>query len=98
MSKHDQDIFKSLLTGGIIGAALGAILTKDQKNGSILGALAGAAILASLNANKRAAETNIPLILEEDNCLYEVHPDGSKKFIKKLEDSGKKLPKKFNLD
>lgn len=98
MSKHDQDVFKSLFTGGIIGAGLGAILAKDQKSGSILGTLAGAVILASLSANKRAAETNIPLILEEDNCLYEIYPDGSKKFIKKLEDSGKKLPKKFNLD
>lgn len=98
MSRKDKDIFESLIVGGILGASLGALISKSNRGEStVLGALAGAAILASVKANEDAKRTNIPLILEEDNVLYEVFPDGSKKIIKHLPVSRKRLPAKFTL-
>ena len=92
----DREILESLIVGGLIGAALGALIGND-KNNSGIGALAGAAILASLKANEKAQKTNIPLLIEEDNALYELSADGSKKLIKLLPKSNSIIPKKFIL-
>lgn len=97
MSEKENAIFKSLLKGGVIGTTLSALLYKEKGQGAALGAIAGAAILASVEANENAKKTGIPLILEEDNVLYEVHSDGRKKRIKDLPKSNKTLPKNFTL-
>lgn len=94
--QNDDEILESLLQGGVIGGALGALLT-GNKNGTVLGVLAGAAILASIKANKNAEKTNIPLVREEGNSLYEIQPDGTKRFIKSFPKNSKSLPKKFTL-
>jgi outer membrane lipoprotein SlyB len=94
--KKDEEIIESLIVGGIIGAALGALIT-GNKNGGGLGAIAGAVVLASLKANENAQKTNIPLLIEQDNNLYEVRADGSKKLIKTIPRSQKKVPKRFIL-
>jgi len=98
MSKRDEEIFESLLLGGILGAALSALISKSSRGGGpLIGALAGAAILASVRANEKARKTEIPLILEEDHVLYEVYPDGRRKFIKRIRRSKRSLPQKFTL-
>jgi len=97
MTRKENDIIKSLLTGGIIGNALEVLITKSKGAGAALGALAGVAILASVQANKNAQKTGIPLVLEEDDALYEVYSDGRKKLIKKLPKTNKNLPKNFTL-
>ena len=97
MTQKENDIIKSLLTGGIIGNALGVLITKSKGAAGALGALAGAAILASVQANENAQKTGIPLVLEEDDALYEVYSDGRKKLIKKLPKTNKILPKNFTL-
>jgi len=98
MTQKENDIIKSLLTGGIIGNALGVLLSKTKGAGAALGALAGVAILASVQANENAQKTEIPLVLEEDDALYEVHSDGTKKLIKRLpKKTNKFLPKNFTL-
>lgn len=94
--QDDNEIFESLLIGGVIGAALGALIT-NNKSGSSLGAIAGAAILASYAANEKARKTNIPLLIKENNTLYEIKSDGSKRFIKSIPQNKKHLPKKFTL-
>lgn len=97
MTKKEKDIFDSLVMGGVIGAALGALLSKDKGTGTALGSIAGAAILASFQATENAAKTEIPLVQEIDNALYEVYSNGTKKLIKQLPRSDKRIPKKFTL-
>lgn len=98
MTKRENSIFESLLFGGIIGTTLGSLISKSNKGeGSLIGAIAGAAILASIKANENARKTHIPLVMEENDALYELYPDGSKKLIKYLPKSPKILPSKFTL-
>ena len=97
MSKKDEELFERLLVSGIIGAALGALLSKNKGAGAVIGALGGAAILASWEATEEAKKTSIPLIYEENGILYEIHPDGTKKTVKKLPKSNRTLPKRFDL-
>jgi hypothetical protein len=53
-------------------------------------------------SNKKAFDaaraTGIPLVLKEGNNLIELHLDGTKKIIKKLEKHGLTLPKQFTID
>ncbi len=95
--KKDDDILKSLIAGGFIGAALGALLSKNKNNGGTIGALAGAVILATYRANENAQKTNIPVFIEENGIVYEVNSKGEKKFIKKIQESRKPVPEKFQL-
>jgi Ran GTPase-activating protein (RanGAP) involved in mRNA processing and transport len=95
--KAENNLLEVAIAGGLIGAALEALVSGDKKN-SGLGALAGAVIAASLRANQEASKTNVPVVIEENNNLYEVSPDGSKKLIKKLEKNSKPIPKKFTLN
>jgi hypothetical protein len=95
--KDDKEILESLIAGGVIGAALGAILAND-KNGAGLGAIVGAAILASYKANEIAKRSSLPVIIEEDNSLYKIFPGGEKRLIRKIPRSNRTLPKKFRLD
>lgn len=94
--KNDNEIIESLIAGGIIGAALGALIT-NNKNGAGLGAIAGAAILASFKANEQAKKINFPLIIEENNALYQLGKDGSKTLIKRLPRSSGHVAKEFTL-
>jgi hypothetical protein len=93
---RDEEIFESLLTGGVIGAALGALLS-NKSEGAGIGALAGAAILATYKANEQARKTNVPLYIEQDGKLYELQPGGGKKFIRNIQKQGNKLPSHFRL-
>jgi len=47
--KEDDEILESLILGGIIGAGLGTLLSKEK--GTVIGAVAGVAVLASYKAN-----------------------------------------------
>jgi hypothetical protein len=95
MKKQDNTI-ENLIAGGVIGPALGALLTNDKK-GTVLAALAGAAIFASANAYEKALETNLPVLVKEGDAIYEVHADGRKKVIKKLPAKVKNIPDKITL-
>lgn len=96
MSKNNTTI-EDLIAGGLIGAALGALLSKDKGNGATLGGLAGAVLMATLKANEDAHKTNVPLYIEENGSIYEVSAKGDKKFIKKIQESNLEVPKKFKL-
>lgn len=95
MNKEDKDIIEKLIVGGFIGAAFGAIITENSK-GTVLGAIAGAAILGSYHASEQAKKENVPLVMEEDGNLYEMQPSGEKIFIKKLPPNVK-VPRKIIL-
>lgn len=95
--KNDEEIIKSLITGGLVGAALGALVSKNKEEGSLLGAVAGAALLATFKANEKAMQTNVPMFIEENGSLYQIESGGNKKFIKKLEKPTVKLQENFKL-
>lgn len=82
MSKED-DVIKALISGGLIGAGLGALLTGSRK-GSALGAIAGAALMATLKANKEAESVDFPIYIVENDSLYEKRPDGTMVFVRSI--------------
>jgi hypothetical protein len=96
MSKED-DVFKSLIAGGHIGAGLGALLTNKKKDDTILGAIAGAAIMATLKASEEAKVINFPVHIVEEGNLYERMPDGTKKFVRTIRSSNKKYQSNYKL-
>lgn len=93
MKKQDEEFLESLIVGGIIGAALAAIISANKT----AGALAGAAIMASLRANENAKKTQLPVLIEENNILYEVNAQGEKKKVKELPKPQKDIPEHFTL-
>lgn len=95
--QNDKELLESAVAGGLIGAALGALISDNSKNGATLGAIAGAAILASIKAREQAKATNVPMLVEEEGALYEVSADGARKFIKHLPKNTTHIPSKFTL-
>lgn len=80
----DEDkIIEDLIQKGIIGVSLGKLLFENKGEGAVLGALAGAAILATYKAHQDAIKTGIPLIIKENGKLYKLE-GGKKTFIKNL--------------
>jgi hypothetical protein len=94
--KNDEEIIQSLIAGGLIGAALGVLLSKNKEEGATLGALAGAAILATFKANEKAMRMNIPMYVEEDGNLY-IKSGGTKKLVRKIDKPSVKLQGRFKL-
>lgn len=92
----DREIIESLIAGGLLGAALGALVSDDNR-GATIGAIAGAAIVASFRANQQAQATGIPVVIEQDNELIRVYPDGRRELIRKIPRSNAYIPKKFKL-
>jgi hypothetical protein len=96
MSIPLNDIEK-LIAGGILGAGIGAILSKDKEEGAVIGALLGAAIAATSKASDAAKKTNIPQLIKEDGNLYEISVNGEKRFIKEIKTTNKHLPEQYIL-
>ena len=95
--ENDEEILQSLIAGGLIGAALGALISKNKEEGTTLGALAGAAILATFRANEKAMQTNVPMYIEENGNLYQIKDGGIKTLIRKIKKPAVKLPQHFKL-
>lgn len=96
--KGEISSIEGLIKGGILGAALGALLSKDKEEGAVIGALLGAAISATIKANDEAKKTNVSVYVEEDGQLFEISPEGQKRFVKKLNKPSAKFPHQFKLD
>ncbi|MCX6324921.1 MAG: hypothetical protein NTZ41_12010 [Sphingobacteriales bacterium] len=93
----DSTTIDSLIKGGLIGAALGALLSKDKDEGALMGALLVAAISATLKAGEEAQKTNVPVYVEENGMLYKSGPNGKKRLIKKIKKPAGNLPERFKL-
>lgn len=97
MAKNKYEIIEGALAGGIIGVALGSLLT-GKSRGALASFIVGAAIGASLKALKEAKKTNIPVLYEEDGVIYKLHPNGKRKFVKNLEQQKVEIPLNFTLE
>ena len=95
--KSEEEIIESLILGGIIGATLGALITKD-KSGTGLGAIAGAALFASFKANEKAKQLQFPLVVLENGTVYKLDKDGLKEMVKHIEKPSIKIPSNFTLN
>jgi uncharacterized membrane protein YebE (DUF533 family) len=94
----DKDILESLVAGGIVGAALGALLSnKNKEETTLLGAIASAAILATYKANEAAKKTNVPMYVEENGNLYQIQSGSAKKLVRKIDKPSVKLQEHFKL-
>ena len=92
-----DDSLKRLIASGLIGAAIGAVLSKDKEEGAVIGALLGAAFSATLMANEKAQKGGQPVLIAENNKLYIKKSNGEKIFLKELPTATKKWEQKFNL-
>lgn len=88
---------EQLIKGGLLGAILGAWLSKSKEDGALLGAIIGAAVFATKNANKEALQTKQPFMVVVNGKMYEIQPTGEKKFIKDLEAPTNDFPVHFRL-
>lgn len=95
---QDEKTIETLVTGGAIGALLGAVLSKDKEEGAIIGALLGAAFAATLKAGEEAKKTKLPMYEEENGILYVITPSGEKRFIRKLKKPSRHSSERFKLD
>ena len=95
--KNDDKTVENLISGGIIGAALGALISDNKEEGATIGAIAGAVIFATLKANEAAKQTHVPFYVQENNILYQIQPDGSKLFVKNIEKPKIQLQQHFTL-
>lgn len=94
---HQNNTIEELVKGGIIGAALGAVLMEDKEEGAIIGSLIGAASFSTKKANEEAIRLNVKLVVEEDGNLYEVNGRGYKRFIRKISKPSTRFPARFKL-
>lgn len=97
MQSKDEDLIKSLVEDGLIEASVVDLLSIDEDDNTTIGAIAGAAILATYKASLLAKKSNFPILFEEDDNLVELHPDGTKRIIKALEKDQKLPSRKFTL-
>ena len=95
----DDDLLKLLIQGGLIGGGLVALLSNQEnaEENISIGALVGAAILASYKANLNAKKTNLPVYEKQGDSIFAIYPDGTKKFIKKIEPINITVPNRFKL-
>lgn len=95
--KRKSDSIESLVTGGLIGAAIGAILADDKEEGAALGAILGAAFSATSSAYQEAVRAEVPVLVEENGNLYKVCGD-RREFVKKIERVVIDQPRRFTLE
>jgi hypothetical protein len=95
--KRDEQILESLIAGGVICAALGALISKDTEEGATLGAIAGAAILATYRASEQAKQANLSVLAEENGKLYEISSGGQKRYLRDLPKQVTLPRKKYKL-
>lgn len=94
--EKDDEIIKDLLTGGVIGASLGALIAKDKEDGFAIGGIIGAALVATFRAHERAKKSNLPLVYEENGFIYE-ELNGVKKVIREIKKPKTVLKNNYKL-
>lgn len=99
MSKaQDDELIGKMIGGGLIGSALGALLSdkKNKEDGILLGAILGAIVSGSFVANQRASQGDVPVLVEEGNEIYEI-TSKDKRLVKTLPKNEVEIPLRFRL-
>lgn len=95
--ESENKTIERLVAGGVIGAALGALIAEDRGEGATIGAIAGAVLFATIKANDDATKTHVPFYIQENNALYLVDAQGQKVFVKEIATPKKVLKEHFIL-
>lgn len=96
-TKNKDERIENAIAGGLVGAALGALLT-NKGEGTIVAGLVGAAIGASVSAINEAKYISTPVMYEENGKLYKQYANGKKEFVKSLSKHNQKIPPTFSID
>ena len=96
-TKTKNERIENAIAGGLVGAALGAVLT-NKSGDTIIAGLVGAAIGASISAMDEANNIPTPIMLEEYGKLYKRYADGRMEFVKDLPRHNQKIPSTFSID
>lgn len=84
-----------LISAGIVGTALGKILTGKKETSRISG-LVGIAVTATYKAFKSSTE-NAPVLIIDNRNVYEVDKHGNRTFIKHLPQLDVEIPESFKI-
>jgi len=93
--KSRDEQISEYISAGVVGAALGKILT-GQNEKAVIAGLVGIAATATYNAFKASAK-NSPVLIIDDRKIYEVDSHGNRKFIKHLPRIDSKIPDTFKV-
>jgi len=96
-AKKKQEIIEGAIAGGVMGAALGSLLTGKGKT-TLISAITGAAIGASIKALKEAKKLEVPVLYEEDGTIYRVFSNGDREVVKELKKTDTNIPQTFLLE
>lgn len=96
-TKKKDERIENAIAGGLVGAALGALLTNKSED-TIVASLVGAAIGASLSAIDEAKDISTPVMYEENGKLYKQYSNGKKEFVKNISKHNQKIPPTFSID
>jgi hypothetical protein len=80
---NEKEIVDSLVVGGVVGASLGALISKNKERGVAIGAIAGAALFATFHAYERAKNSNLRLVYEDNGVIYEEY-NGVRKSVREI--------------
>jgi hypothetical protein len=100
MKQEDRDTrIANALAGGLVGAALGALLT-EKGSGTMAAALLGAAIGASVTALEEVKEAEQPRVYLKNGKIYRVYPDGSIEYVRTIRrrPGSRDIPRNFTLE
>lgn len=94
-NKNRSEQISELISAGIVGAALGKILT-GKKGNTIIWGLVGIAVAATYNAFK-ASTKSAPVLIIDNGDVFEVDKYGKRKFIKHLPKIDAEIPDTFKI-
>lgn len=92
----EKKIIEELIVGGVLGASLGAVISKNKDRGIAIGAIAGAALFATYKAYESAKKANQKIIFEENGVIYEDN-NGELIPIKTIEKKTLEVKKSYKL-
>ena len=88
---------EELLTQGMKGAELGAVLT-GKSQFSLIANITGIALEASIEACAEAEKICTPFMYRENDSLYLRYPNAAVEFFKSLPRTKLKIPANFTID
>lgn len=93
--KNRNEQISDLISSGVVGVALGKILTgKSEK--TLIASLVGIAVTATYKAFKLSKEIS-PVLIIDNKTVYEIDKNDNRKFIKHLPKLDVEIPDTFKI-
>jgi hypothetical protein len=95
--EDQHNSIEHLVERGLIDSSMANFIINDKEEGILMGSFLEIAVDATSKAHEAAKKTQIAVLVEEDNCLYELRLDGTKRYIKALQKQLNNFPDRFKL-